>query len=203
MTFNMQNMAHMDSPRYQQESDKKNPLSKATMPTRKSETAKERMRRLLGLWRCLGERNHLMGMTFERYHYHQEQFAPYHKNCRYCQYHNYLQNIIFKIKILLRKMIKWAKELRRIKCMQGDDLCLKCEIEMMTSRLSAAVRRDMKIIRLLVSMIVGRYVVVLLQDVFRRCGKHSSPPSRDSICRDTSVDTEVVCSLSALTYNCQ
>lgn len=87
--------------------------------------------------------------------------------------------------------------------MQGDDLCLKCEIVMMTSRLSAAVRRDMKIIRLLVSVKLGRYVVVLLQDVFRRCGKQSSSASRDSICRDTSVDTEVVCSLSALTYTCQ
>lgn len=56
MTLNMQNVAHMNSPKYQQESVKNHALSAAKVPRRKSETAKERMRRLVGLWRRLGER---------------------------------------------------------------------------------------------------------------------------------------------------
>lgn len=54
---------------------------------------------------------------------------------------------------------------------------------MITSRLSAAVRREMKDSRLIEKMTSDPGAGGFLQEVFRRCGKQSSSPSGDSIFR--------------------
>lgn len=54
---------------------------------------------------------------------------------------------------------------------------------MITSRLSAAVRRDMKDSRLIEKMTSDPGAGGFLQEVFRRCGKQSSSPPGDSIVR--------------------
>ena len=152
-------MIHMRSPSNQQ------PLmsiiwKNMRRPTNKSDTARERRRRLVGVWSCLWRNNR------NTFYYISASSDIIHRGAETIAWNTRRQTW----KKMLMGFMNWSRICSMI-------LNLKCEMEMITSRLRITVSTEIQDTIMSVNMTSKWGRCNLLQEVLTSCGKQSSVSS--------------------------